>query len=79
MRIWSLVVLVATAAAGAASAYPGGTPSFQTDAAPYCAGCHSSRDVEMLAGAPAAGVMPVGVRMSCMFFAVFSWVTTSTE
>ena len=35
----------------AAAAYPGGTPTFQTDAAPYCAGCHSSRSVEALAGA----------------------------
>ena len=36
----------------ATSAYPGGTPTFQTDAAPFCAGCHASRTVEMLAGAP---------------------------
>jgi len=36
----------------AAAAYPGGTPAFQTDAAPFCAGCHSSRSAEMLAGAP---------------------------
>ena len=34
-----------------AAAYPGGTPSFQTDAAPYCAGCHSSRSADVLAGA----------------------------
>ncbi len=26
----------------AAAAYPGGTPSFVTDAAPYCASCHAS-------------------------------------
>lgn len=39
--------LVAPAGAGA---YPGGTPDFQTDAAPYCAGCHSSRSLEALAG-----------------------------
>ena len=39
-------------AAGAAAAYPGGTPGFQTDAAPYCASCHSSRSLEALAGAP---------------------------
>jgi hypothetical protein len=32
-------------------AYPGGTPSYQTDAAPFCAGCHSSRNAEMLEGA----------------------------
>ena len=37
-------------AAGTASAYPGGTPSFQTDVAPYCAACHSSRSEDALAG-----------------------------
>jgi hypothetical protein len=31
------------------AAYPGGTPAYQTDAAPFCAGCHSSRTEEMLA------------------------------
>lgn len=48
----------AVAALGAAlllplssAAYPGGTPSYQTDVAPFCAGCHSSRNAEMLAGA----------------------------
>ena len=35
----------------AASAYPGGTPDYQTDAAPFCAGCHASRDAAVLAGA----------------------------
>jgi hypothetical protein len=35
----------------AASAYPGGTPSFQTDVLPYCASCHSSLDEAALAGA----------------------------
>jgi hypothetical protein len=34
-----------------ALAYPGGTPNYQTDVAPFCAACHSSRNVEMLAGA----------------------------
>jgi hypothetical protein len=34
-----------------AAAYPGGTPDFQTDAAPYCASCHSSVAQEDLAGA----------------------------
>jgi hypothetical protein len=38
--------------ASSASAYPGGTPDFQTDAAPYCASCHSSANAEMMAGAP---------------------------
>ena len=36
--------------AGGASAYPGGTPDFQTDVAPFCASCHSSRSAEALAG-----------------------------
>ena len=36
---------------GAALAYPGGTPSYQTNVAPYCAGCHSSRNTAMLEGA----------------------------
>ena len=31
--------------------YPGGTPNYQTDVAPFCASCHSSRQVEALAGA----------------------------
>lgn len=35
----------------AVSAYPGGTPSYQTDVSPYCAGCHSSIDEAALAGA----------------------------
>ena len=35
----------------AAGAYPGGTPSYQTDAAPFCASCHSSRSADVLAGA----------------------------
>lgn len=32
-------------------AYPGGTPDFQTDVAPFCAACHSSTSIESLAGA----------------------------
>ena len=35
----------------AAFAYPGGTPNYQTDVAPFCASCHSSRQAEALAGA----------------------------
>ena len=35
----------------AAAAYPGGTPNYQTDAAPFCASCHSSRNADALAGA----------------------------
>ncbi len=49
MHRWWLVC--ALAAPGVSLAYPGGTPSFQTDAAPYCAGCHSSRSEAALAGA----------------------------
>ncbi len=39
-----------------ALAYPGGTPSFVTDAAPYCASCHSSTSEAQLAGVPAPRV-----------------------
>ncbi len=34
----------------AALAYPGGTPDFQTDVAPYCAACHASTSEQDLAG-----------------------------
>jgi hypothetical protein len=34
-----------------ANAFPGGTPNFQTNVAPYCSSCHSSRDASALAGA----------------------------
>lgn len=46
-----VAVLVATLASSA-GAYPGGTPGFQTDVAPFCASCHSSVSVDDLAGAP---------------------------
>jgi len=46
-----LAVAIAFALPLAASAYPGGTPTFQTDVAPFCASCHSSRSPEVLAGA----------------------------
>jgi hypothetical protein len=36
---------------GVAAAYPGGTPDFQTDLAPFCAACHSSVDEAALEGA----------------------------
>ncbi len=52
MSIRSLAVLAVTALWPlAAVAYPGGTPSYQTDVAPFCAGCHSSRNATMLEGA----------------------------
>ena len=44
----SLFMLGSVAHVGTASAYPGGTPSYQTDIAPFCAGCHASRSVDML-------------------------------
>jgi predicted secreted protein len=49
-----------TSLAGPASralAYPGGTPSYVTDVAPYCASCHSSVSEEQLAGVPAPRVL----------------------
>jgi xanthosine utilization system XapX-like protein len=45
-------IAAAVALAASASAYPGGTPEFQTDAAPYCASCHSSANAEMMVGMP---------------------------
>ena len=45
-----LAIALTALLAAPAAAYPGGTPGFQTDAAPYCAGCHSSRSEEMLSG-----------------------------
>ncbi len=44
---WVATLLLAPVAA----AYPGGTPRFQTDVGPYCAACHASRAVDVLAGA----------------------------
>jgi hypothetical protein len=35
---------------GVALAYPGGTPNYVTDIAPFCASCHSSRSADDLAG-----------------------------
>ncbi len=42
--------LMALAFSGAANAYPGGTPDFQTDVGPYCAACHASTAEQDLAG-----------------------------
>jgi len=50
-RFRCLLVVAALAAPAVSVAYPGGTPNFQTDVAPYCAGCHSSRSESALAGA----------------------------
>jgi len=46
-----LLAVAALAAPGVSVAYPGGTPDFQTDVAPFCAACHSSRSEAALAGA----------------------------
>ena len=43
--------LLALGAASPAAAYPGGTPDFQTDVAPFCAACHSSRSAGAFEGA----------------------------
>jgi cytochrome c553 len=48
----ALATAAAGIAVGNAHAYPGGTPDYQTDAAPFCASCHSSVDAAELAGAP---------------------------
>lgn len=47
MVVWTCLVPLG------AWAYPGGTPAFVTDVAPFCAGCHSSASEAQLAGAPA--------------------------
>ena len=48
------IAVVVTAFASRASAYPGGTPNYVTDVAPYCAGCHSSAtDGQLVGVAPA--------------------------
>jgi hypothetical protein len=47
----SAAVALSFLLAGSAGAYPGGTPSFQTDVTPFCAACHSSRSADALAGA----------------------------
>jgi len=48
---WLLLAMAVCLSPLAARAYPGGTPDYQTDVAPYCAACHSSRSAEALAGA----------------------------
>ncbi len=47
---WIAVAWI-VAAPAAVSAYPGGTPDFVTDVAPFCAACHSSLSAEALEGA----------------------------
>lgn len=45
------VAVASLVAPVAARAYPGGTPDFQTDVAPFCAACHSSLTAAALEGA----------------------------
>jgi hypothetical protein len=59
-RGWLLITALALPAVS--FAYPGGTPAFQTDVAPYCAGCHSSRSEAALAGAPERAAKEVAER-----------------
>ena len=54
-RAW-LLAAAWLAAAAPAAAYPGGTPTFVTDVAPFCANCHSSVSEAQLAGLPEARV-----------------------
>ncbi len=49
----ALSIAALTWFASNAQAYPGGTPDYQTDAAPFCASCHSSRSESALAGSAA--------------------------
>ncbi len=48
--VFTMAGLVLLLVVPTAMAYPGGTPDFQTDVAPYCAACHSSTAEEDLAG-----------------------------
>jgi len=63
-RIAAVALLVVASISGLASrpgAYPGGTPMYVTNAAPYCAGCHSSVNAQQLRDMPAdksAGMLP---------------------
>jgi len=47
----ALTALLLAMFSSGADAYPGGTPDFQTDVAPFCAACHSSVDANALEGA----------------------------
>jgi hypothetical protein len=53
-RLLALVCL--TGAAPSALAYPGGTPTYVTDVAPYCTSCHSSTSPGQLQGVPSQRV-----------------------
>jgi hypothetical protein len=48
--LWAFAIFGGVVVPVVAFAYPGGTPNFQTDVAPFCASCHSSLDPQALAG-----------------------------
>lgn len=48
-----LVLASISGLVGRPHAYPGGTPKYVTNAAPYCAGCHSSVSAQQLREMPA--------------------------
>ncbi len=48
----ALAAALAVVPAGRGLAYPGGTPSYVTDVAPFCSSCHSSLVESELAGVP---------------------------
>ncbi len=50
--IRSVLVAVMWALPAAVPAYPGGTPNYVADVAPFCTGCHSSVSVDQLVGVP---------------------------
>ena len=50
LMLMGSLLAVAVLLPGSSLAYPGGTPDFQTDVAPFCAACHSSVAEEDLAG-----------------------------
>lgn len=52
MLFRTFVCSVVLAVPASAPAYPGGTPQYVTDIAPFCASCHSSTSGSQLAGAP---------------------------
>ncbi|HEY2107444.1 MAG TPA: hypothetical protein VGH29_16720 [Candidatus Binataceae bacterium] len=51
---WSFAIAIGGFPCARASAYPGGPLRDVTDAAPYCAGCHSSVGIEQLRDLPPA-------------------------
>lgn len=48
LPVSALALLAAGGLPSGAGAYPGGTPAFVTDVAPYCASCHSSIEAAQL-------------------------------